>query len=555
MRGLVLLLLITPLCFSLAVVNSLDGRDVVSTIYYAAVTGEKVVFVPPAYNEQIVYAKIGTGRDILLVQSANSPVMTGMKNTLENRGNRVELLVSEEPYTTNLRLAEKSGARRFIIVDPVYGYNTVSLLAYAKLNRMYLLFAEKDNADMVINFIKTKNPQDILLYGYVDDKVKDLLNENGLAYREINKGDKFDDNLELAKLYFQSNPSKKQVILSDGNAFDDTTAAGDDPVILISPIIPSATYNYIKENAASGQIQVAMVIDKEYAQTAYNLKESINKELGREALHAIVQVGQSVSKMGMVNADFFPVRGPVLGLEINNVEYNTNTKKIEVTYKNTGNALEYVKSRILVFVDGNYAGTVGDEEPVAVNRGEKFGVGYPIEIENGEITVNITSFYGSSRKYTENGLQGVFAAGRVAFFDASSLVITAFTEDRETNDLFVTFANNGTVPLYFRPDATIGVNGTSTKIRDENTYALGVGEGRIIKFPGIAKAGSLIVVGANYGAREAFLEKRVEGSYTPHGAGGGLGLILDGNIAYILVILLLIAIVAYLAWDKMKAKR
>ncbi len=551
MRKLVLLLLlIAPLCFSIAVVNSLDGRDVVSTIYYGAVTNEKVVFVPPAYNEQVVYSKIGSGGNVLLVQSANSPIITGMRNTLENKGNTVELLVSENPYTTNLALAERSGARKFILVDPVYGYNTISALAYAKLNKMYLIFADKNNADVVVNFIKTKNPQGILLYGYIDNDVKDLLNKNNLTYREINNGDKYDDNLELVNLYFQANPSKKQVILSDGNAFEDTIAAGDDPVILISPLIPSATYNFIKEKAASDQIRIAMVVDKEYAQTAYNLKESINKELRGEPLHVLVQLGQSVTGMGMMPVDFFPVPGPMTGLEIDKVEYNTNTKKIEVTYENTGNAIEYVKSQLRVFVDGSHVGTVGDEEPFAINRGEKFGMGYPIEIESGEITVNITSFYGTSRKYTENGIRGVFPAGRVTFIDISSLSIADFIEDRETSDLLVTFTNNGTVPLYFRPDATVDVNGTITKIKDENTYTLAVGEGQMIKFPGIAKAGSRVVVGANYGAREAFLEKRVETEYIPKGLAA-----FDLNIIYIIVILLLIGIVGYLVWEKRKAKR
>jgi len=543
-----LLLLIAQLCFSIAVVNSLDGRDVVSTIYYAAVTEDKVVFVPPAYNEQVVYSKIGSGGNVLLVQSANSPVITGMKNTLENKGNSVELLVSEDPYTTNLALAERSGARKFILVDPVYGYNTISALAYAKLNKMYLIFADKNNADKVVDFIKTKNPQEILLYGYIDERVKDLLDKNALRYREINNGDKYDDNLALVTLYFQANPSKKQVILSDGNAFEDTIAAGDDPVILISPLVPSATYNYMKEKAASDQIRVAMVVDQEYAQTAYNLKESINKELGEEQLHVLVQLGQSVAGMGMMPVDFFSVPAPRIGLEIDKVEYNTNTKRIEVTYENTGDALEYVKSQLRVFVDGSYYATVGDEEPFAINRGEKFGMGYPIEIESGEITVNITSLYGTSRKYTESGIQGVFPAGRVTFTDLSSLSITDFVEDKETSDLLVTFTNNGTIPLYFRPDATVDVNGTVTKIKDENTYPLAVGEGRMIKFPGIAKAGSIIVVGANYGAREAFLEKRIESEYVPKGPA------FDLTIIYIIIILLLIALVGYLLWEKRKAK-
>ena len=134
----------------------------------------------------------------------------------------------------------------------------------------------------------------------------------------------------------------------------------------------------------------------------------------------------------MTSVNFFPLPGPVLGLEIEGAEYNTMSGELEITYENTGNALEYVKSQILVYVDGSYAGTVGDEEPFSVGREEKVGIGYPIDVESGDITVNITSYYGSSKKSTEYGIRVIMDAGRVEFTDESAVEITDFTEDTET---------------------------------------------------------------------------------------------------------------------------
>ena len=106
---LLLLLLSFQLSFATVVVNSLDGRDVVSGIYHAANTGEDVLFVTPLYNEGIFYGKLEPSSNILLIQSADSQIISGLANSLESRGHTVvETYISEEPYETNLEFAEKT---------------------------------------------------------------------------------------------------------------------------------------------------------------------------------------------------------------------------------------------------------------------------------------------------------------------------------------------------------------------------------------------------------------------------------------------------------------
>jgi hypothetical protein len=75
MKYLVLALLLLSLTFSATVVvNSQDGRDLVSATYYAANTGDRILFVPPVYNEPVIYGKIGWNGQVLLVQSASNPI-------------------------------------------------------------------------------------------------------------------------------------------------------------------------------------------------------------------------------------------------------------------------------------------------------------------------------------------------------------------------------------------------------------------------------------------------------------------------------------------------
>jgi len=535
-----LLLLLCAQCFSITVVNSFDGRDVVSGIYYAAVKNDTIIFATPSSTAQSIYAQVGSNQNVLLIQSTTTPVIAGLADGLTSQGDTVQTIQSDDPMQTNMNLAALSGASKFVIVDPVYGYNTVSALAYAKLNGMYLLFVDQSNADLVASFMKNQSVVSVLIYGYVDQAVINSLNSQGLPYTQINNGDKFADNMQLDDMYFAMNPSKKQIILSDGNAFDSTMAAGDDPVLLISPVVPDSVYQYLENKVSTGQISAAMLVDQSYAQTAYNLKTSINKDLGSDKLSVFVKFGQSTGSGGLGQVELFPLPGPTLGLDIDAVQYDTRGQELEVTYNNTGNALEYVKSSIMVYADGAYTATVGDQQPIPIEAGQVFGVSYPVTITSGAVTANITTYFGSSKLSFENGIQTMRDAGDVQFNDTSLLGITGFDKDQATDDLFVTYTNTGNVTEYFTASATIVSNGTSTIINDDNTYTLPPAQGKMVKFPGIATDGVNITASAEYGARQAFLDKTVQKEYVPgQAAAGATGIdpVLLGGAFIILVII------------------
>ncbi len=537
---LALVLLICTSSFAITVVNSLDGRDLISGIYYSAVTNDTLVFATPGSTAQDMYGQIGSGQNITLIQSTANPVIVGLADGLTNAGNTVTIIQSSDPMATNLKLAGMSAVHKFVIVDPVYGYNTVSTLPYAKLNGMYLIFMDRDNAANATALMKAQGATDILIYGYVDPGVTAAITGAGLVYRQINNGDEFDDNAQIIDMYFAQNPSKHQVILSDGNAFDSTMATGNDPIILISPVIPDSVYQYIKAKVASGQIIAAMLVDQSYAQTAYNLKTSINKDLGKsnETLSVFVKFGESITSAGgqMNQVALFPLPGPTFGLSISAIDYNTVKQQLEVTYSNTGNALEYVQPSMQVFDDGAMVGTVGDEQPFSIPAGQELGRDYPIKIQEGKVSANITAYFGSSKKTFQNGIQVMMDAGSVQYVDSSQLNITQFTRDSDTDDLLVTYANTGNVTLYFTAAATIDANGTSTTINDDNNYQLAPGEGHMVKFPGIATMGSTITASANYGSRQAFLEKSVQAEYTPQETGNST-LLIAGVVIIILVVI------------------
>jgi archaellum component FlaF (FlaF/FlaG flagellin family) len=317
-------------------------------------------------------------------------------------------------------------------------------------------------------------------------------------------------------------------------------AAGDDPIVLISPVVPTSVYQNLENEVKKGQVNAAMLVDQSYAQTAYNLKTSINTDLGKKSLSVFVKFGESATASGgqMNQVELFPLPGPSLGLSIDAIEYNTVKQDIEVTYSNTGNALEYVQPSMQVLVDGSPVGTVGDEQPFTVQKGQKVGRGYPIKIDQGNVSAKITAYFGSSKKSFENGIQVMMNAGRVQFIDSSSLNITSFNRDKSTDDLFVTFTNTGNVSEYFKAGASVEMNGSSTTINDDNTYQLAPGEGRMVKFPGVAKIGSNITASAQYGARAAFLDKSVQGQYAAQEAPADL------LMPIVVIVLVILAVAA-----------
>ncbi|MEM3625482.1 MAG: hypothetical protein QXF35_02900, partial [Candidatus Bilamarchaeaceae archaeon] len=147
------------------VVNSIDGRDVLSGIFYANVKNEPVKFMAyPNGDAEFLAMKVGKGKEVLLIQSKDRPVSPTLKQAIERRGSTVQIFESIDGGQTNLDLAVRSGAKKFIIVDSAYADGALSTMSYAALKGAYVIFADKNNIDNVVNVVKDAN--EIIVYGY-----------------------------------------------------------------------------------------------------------------------------------------------------------------------------------------------------------------------------------------------------------------------------------------------------------------------------------------------------------------------------------------------------
>ncbi len=552
LRFLLISLFLFGILHSIVVINSFDGRDVVSGVYYANVVGESVKFVPQSGDVMTTVKKIGSGNSVFLIESKNNPVYAGLDVLLINNWNSVEAYKSEDPYKTNLELAKKSGAKNFILVNPSYGYSAVSVLPYAKLKKAYLLFATKDNIDSLEEVLQ--DAESILVYGYVDDEVEKALEATGKRYESINTGDKYGDNIEIVKKYFSLNPSKKQAIFTDGNFLEDSIVAGDDPIIFIGMLVPDETYKFVKDEVEKGQMAVGLVVGEEYAQTAYNLKKRINNELGGNKLSVLVKMGQSVPALSehLLPLDIFVLPGPVVSLSIEEAYYNDKTGAIEIVYRNDGNAFGYFKSSSFVYVGGEYTATIGDADVVGIKPGEEKGIRYKVDIppeKEGGIVLNTTVIYGASSKVFDNGFNVVLEAGRVSYEDRSSLIIEDAVYDPAKDEFTAKIKNDGTVDCYFSYSVEYSEEGSKIKIEDDTLYKLGVGEGKVVKMSNLLikepeKAEMKAKV--RYGERAGFLEKTAEKE---------VGILAGLPLWLIVLVLIILGIVAYFILKRKREKR
>jgi len=125
-------------------INSNDGRDVLSGIFYANVKGLTAYFMPTGGDSAQFAAKIGTGRDILLIESSAAPVSGFVESDLRSAGNRLEVYTSDNATKTNLDLAVLVGlfAVRFERPWWVIGRWLNALPLLRSNRRMWRLFAK-----------------------------------------------------------------------------------------------------------------------------------------------------------------------------------------------------------------------------------------------------------------------------------------------------------------------------------------------------------------------------------------------------------------------------
>jgi hypothetical protein len=561
----VFLLLALTLSFaeSFVAINSVDGRDVLSGIYYANVKGLPVKFIPMVGGDTDLFAiKVGPNHDILLIQGA-LPVTGFVENALREKNNTIELYASADGEATNMALARRSGATSFIIVDSAYSDGALSVLPYATLTNSYVLLSNKDNAAQIKDIVAGKK---VTIFGYVDQEVKDQLESLNPEY--IGKGeDKYEDNTILVKKTMHDF-SLKRVIISDGSFIEDSMT-GSIPLLLSGRIVPTMTFNLVKEGVREGWFTEVLLVGNDPSVSlvtpVYDMRGRINSQiLSSEGLNKsfiiTVKFAQVVPSLGSgaLLLDTFPLPAYKPKLSISEVAYNTEGKKLMVRVDNLGEGAAFYDMETHVRVDGADYAVLTETTPKLIERAEEQGSEFALDlstIPEGKVTANIVSKYGASKNSLDTFVIYDSELTTISFIDNSNVTVQNARYDPDKKALLVTMRNNGNQTVFVSSGISLLLGGLMTNITSPTVREIAPGSILVEEYPvemteADIKANKETLVSVDYGARRGFLGKH--GQFAMPLEQAGFPVMIVGG----LLLLIILAIVAYYVFGrKKKGKR
>ncbi|MBD3210101.1 hypothetical protein GF318_01850 [Candidatus Micrarchaeota archaeon] len=554
-----MLLLSTAFAEDYVCINSMDGRDVLSGVFYANVKDLPVKFMPvPGGNADIFAAKVGGNHDILLIEGT-MPVSSFVESNLVNRNNTVEVYTSSDGGVANLELARRSGADRFIVVDSAFSDGALSVLPYAAMTDSYVIMANKNNIDEVKDIVE--DAEQLTIYGLVSSEVESELDEFDPV--TIGKGeDKFEDNVDIVEKTM-TEFNKDNVIMVQGTFIEEAMANGKQPILMSGKLVPQATYDFVKSKVRNDELTQVMLIGNELVVPIYDMREKMEQEFKDEGLNKtfgiVVKFAQVVpsADTGVLVLDTFPLPAYQPELEIKEIFYNDQNNKVMVSVDNVGEGPAYFSEEVRVKVDGEDYEILGTDEVSLIERGEQLGMEYDLDlsgVSEGNVTAMVLVKYGSSKKSLEQFISQEGPLTTVSYVDTSNVSVQSARYSSDQQVVRVTIRNNGDEAAYVFSKLNLVVGGSEATISGADVREIDAGSLIVEEFPlelteEDVEANQNVSVMIDYGAREGFLLKKAE-YIVPLEAGGDnmLLFLIMGAVA----LLALLAVAAYFLLGRKK---
>ncbi len=227
------------------IINSKDWRNVYSGMLYGSLKGIPTSFIANEEQLDSVLNLIPKNKKVALFSSKNNRFAGNYGFLIKNRGFEVEEVFLDN---FNIQLAkELDEIKNFIVVDDSYGYNAVGVAPYAVVTNTYVLFANDNSIDDVLNLLNEKEMESLVLYGDFDSSIKKNLSK--FDPEIISRGNKFEDNIEIVEKY-QEIKHADQVIFTNGGFIEKEIMSGDKPIIFIGneKTVPTVIIDYITES-------------------------------------------------------------------------------------------------------------------------------------------------------------------------------------------------------------------------------------------------------------------------------------------------------------------
>src|SRR3989344_1475903 len=515
MKGLLLLIIIFSIllpsvtAIDQVIINSQDWKDIYTGMLYAQLVGKDAHYVAEkTQGLQLINEVIDKDqKNILLIESEN-PVAIGYGSYLEKAGFTVKKYLSVDPYQTNLEFAQKAVSEKnihsFMVIDAKLGYSAVSIAPYAVLRNASVLFATAENSNQITKLLAEKG-KEIVWYGNLDRKVEEELLP--LHPEIIHNDDEYQDNVEIVSRFLESQPTK-QIIFTSGEVLEKSFFNAEFPVLLIgTDLIPGQTLDFLQDSS----ITTAVVI-------GYDLFSNAKKIKDETGIKVLLKYGQGRNSE-LYALDIFPLPRYNLQIDIGSIRYNTINKNLEVTYRNSGNAVALVQALAhQISGDGVKITEVGDEKPILLNPGDEVTILYSTDLteyQNTELTVESTVMFGPStaslsRLFSKKDIPVEI----VSVEDSSEISIEKAEYDVQRKKFEITIRNQGEKEAYADVDLLdLMIGGRKTTL-GAKSQKISPGKAGIFTVNADLEKSDLeqnrkITVRARYGERQGILVKAV----------------------------------------------
>ena len=443
------------------VTNSDNWKDIYSGAIYAQLQGKDYKYLISDKHSSKIAGYFQEEDTVTVIESDKLPFIINYADILKGYGFDATN-IKESSNTLNLHLAELSNTNSFILIDSSYGYDAVSVTPYAKLTKSYVLFADRKNIDEILQLFGKKSPQKIVIYGDVDAEVKEAL----LPYAPdmINKGSRYDNNIEIVQKYMQIKPTD-QLILSSGEILEEGTLAAEHPILFIGKdIVPDKIVSYVKNRG----IKYTILIGNELTKPARQLKELTGVAVFIKFAQGRPILGTDSTKVEGLDMYYLP--SYERNISLTGVRYNLATQTIDVALQNNKDLKTYLRTTVSIFAGQERIQTAGDEQIVILEEDDRRGFSYPADLsqalaENKKLDANIYTIFGEAANFMDRELNQRVPLTIVDKKDNCEMEIKGVKFDSEIQRILISVENTG------QADCFVDANIADMVISDETTTA------------------------------------------------------------------------------------
>lgn len=519
MKGIMLilaLLILIPAVFAqqknqVYLVNSKDWRDVYSLLQYGYMVEASPIFMTSESHVETVFNDYQPENVNLTIFSSRS--RPWVKNVIPFAKSKGFDPQEEFLDNMNLEFAQQIDTNNFLIIDDAYGYNAVAVAGYAQVAKFFVLFANDENINEIVEFLQSRGDVKLLIYGHVDREVRDAL-ESFNPEVINNNGDRYANNVEILKRYKKISDAR-QVVLSNGEFIEGQIMSGGEPVVFIGKgAVPTVINNYV----SSSNIDVGILIGNDLVSTATTLRRQLGISVFVKYARSARSASGPIAQVEGLDRFLLPVYEPKLKIE--KFRYNSLSNQLEVIFVNEAQLAVYFSGTYSVLA-GDQEQTVGDTQPLFIDGGKTKVVIYELDpiINKDSISAHAYVIFGESPNSLEWAIDADYAVEVVDVFDKSELIIESVEFHLNSQEFVVSLKNTGEVETYVDTEA-IDVLVLDERVNFGAKEVINIKSGKTGKsvIPTTLTLEDLdknkkIRIRAYYGENEGILPKVIEGEF------------------------------------------